>query len=89
MGAAGLEARTALMPWHRFFGASTFVLGAATCCAGFVEKQGFVKCADPANKFCPRQGGGAGTSSIDCPSIPSLITSWRLDLTRAIYFVDM
>lgn len=51
----GSETRAVLMPWHRFFGATTLVLGVATCCMGFVEKQGFTKCApDPTYKFCPQ-----------------------------------
>jgi hypothetical protein len=42
------------MPWHRFFGAATFVLGVATCCMGLVAGlglwvMGFRLCA-----FVPR-----------------------------------
>ena len=52
-GAPGTETRASLMPWHRFFGVSTLVMGVATCSMGFVEKQGFLKCApDPKDKFC-------------------------------------
>ena len=62
----GPETRVALMPWHRFFGAATFVLGVATCCMGLAEKQGFTKCApDPTYKFCPQlQLAGDGGSNV-------------------------
>ena len=47
------DARARLAPYHRFFGATTFAMGTATCMSGFVEKQAFLECPiDPTYKFC-------------------------------------
>lgn len=35
--------KTEMMPWHRFLGSTTYVLGMATVCLGYFEKQTFIK----------------------------------------------